>query len=194
MPGQRASQDDSKTGTVRCFVNTCNDSKLCVRNMQLHDVSEPYTSPPPATASGDEEVMLDSVDDPGDTGAPDAGSPDVSPLTWPSANRIMAFTFVVLLLLASVVAVSDIFEDPPPSRSHVPCFPLTLAHWDGDQACSRSRPCPVGAGDCDADVACHASLYCFKREHGEAVPGVNVTHLLDHVDVCYDPACEDASS
>ena len=168
--------------------------------MQLHDVSDPYTTPPPATASGDEEVMLDSVDDPGDTDAPDADAPDASPLTWPSASRIMAFTFVVLLFLVSVVAVGQTFEDAGfgaagPSRPHArPCFPLTFAHYGGDQACSRSRPCQVGAGDCDADTACHASLYCFKREHGEAVPGVNVTNIQDHVDVCYDPACEDASN
>ena len=128
--------------------------------------------------------MLDSVDDPGDT-----DSPDVSQLTWPSANRIMAFTFVALLLLVSVVAVGQTFQAPIIPPPHVPCFPLTTALSGGDQACSRSRPCPVGAGDCDADIACAAFLDCFKREHGEAVPGVNVTGLQDHVDVCYDPAC-----
>ena len=159
--------------------------------MQLHDtlsqVHDP--TPPPAAASGDEEVMLDSVDDPGDAD----GGPDAGMISWPSANRIMAFTFVGLLLLVSMVAVGQFFETPMVPPPHVPCFPLTVAHYGGDQACSRSRPCAVGAGDCDADTACHASLYCFKREHGEAVPGVNVTNIQDHVDVCYDPACDDAS-
>ena len=46
------------------------------------------TDAPPAAAPGDDELshmdMLDSVDDPGDT-----DSPDVSQLTWPSANRII---------------------------------------------------------------------------------------------------------
>ena len=131
--------------------------------------------------------MLDSVDDPGDSA--DADSPDASPLTWPSANRILASTCVVLVVLASVVAVSEAFGAAAHSSEvHVPCFPLTLAHYGGDRACSRSRPCPVGAGDCDADSACRASLYCFKREQGEAVPGVNVTNIPDHADVCYDPA------
>jgi hypothetical protein len=157
--------------------------------MLLHDLSQPDATSRPVTAPGDEEVMLDSVDDPGDSA--DADSPDASPLTWPSANRILAFTCVVLVVLASVVAASEAFGPAAHSSEvRVPCFPLTLAHYGGDRACSRSRPCQVGAGDCDADSACRASLYCFKREQGEAVPGVNVTSIPDHVDVCYDPACE----
>ena len=142
---------------------------------------------PSNAAPDDEEIpdMLDSVDDPGDT-----DSPDVSQLTWPSADRIMAITLVALFLLVSVVVVAQVtFPARITPPVHVLCFPLTTAFSRGDRACSRSRPCPLGVGDCDADIACFPPLLCFKREQGESVPGVNVTGLQDHVDVCYDPAC-----
>ena len=158
-------------------------ARLVARSDCLMHVS-PADLPPDEPDGGLDSVdVLDNEDDdPGETG---------SLVIAPSFGWLAARTIGAVLALLALVAGANALSPPPREPPRVPCEPLVAAVSYGEKGCSRGRPCGLGGSDCDSDDACLSPLLCFKREQGEAVPGVNVSALPSHYDVCFDPMCEE---
>ena len=45
-------------------------------------------------------------------------------------------------------------------------------NYVGDSYCTKSKPCDLGVGDCDADTDCKQGLKCGQRNNGEKLPGL----------------------
>lgn len=64
----------------------------------------------------------------------------------------------------------------------------------GDSACTKSKPCDIGEGDCDRDTDCKHGLKCGQRNSFEKLPGLTGfdkkgkgKDKAGNGDYCYDP-------